>query len=472
MGVQPYAQRVEAPATQPPLPLHIDALLAMLDAQEAAPQLTDELGYVQDARFTPLQVPPQVPLPLQGVRGVVTATQVPRLDALTQDSQLPLQATLQHTPSEPHTPLAQSLPVPLHASPFGLPTQVPFEQVGVFPLHPPQQAEVAMHPLLHAFCPVGQFDAQAVPLHPNIQVIIVEAVQAPAPLQTAAEVAVPLVHDAAAPHEVVVPGNTQLVRFVPSQWPAQVPVPAHGVRGVVVATHVPRLVVVTQDSHCPLHAALQHTPSEPHTVLVHSLAAVQAVPLGLRDAPPLPPGPEPPVAEPPPVPRPPVPEPPVAEPRPPVPAAAPAPPVPVPPLPAPRPPVPAPRPPVPDVVPPPLPSGFVPPVPVETCEPPLPEPIAPPVPGPPVCPPVPDEGRSADPSWTNLGRSPQEIPSSPITANVANERISVRRPISGWVFMEASSTDKNEILRCSDKANAALGGLPHMPCACLVASDT
>jgi len=37
-------------------------------------------------RLTPLQVPPQVPVPLHGVRGVVTTTQVPRLDALTQDS--------------------------------------------------------------------------------------------------------------------------------------------------------------------------------------------------------------------------------------------------------------------------------------------------------------------------------------------------------------------------------------------------
>lgn len=99
-----------------------------------------------------LQVPTHgVPPPLQGVRGVVTATHVPRLDALTHDSHCPAHARLQHTPSEPHTWLAQSLPVPLHASPFDLPTQVPFEQTGVFPLHPPQQAELAMHPLSHCF---------------------------------------------------------------------------------------------------------------------------------------------------------------------------------------------------------------------------------------------------------------------------------------------------------------------------------
>jgi hypothetical protein len=158
-----------------------------------------------------LQIPAQVPEPAHGVRGVVTGTQVPRLGPLRQDSHCPLQATSQHTPSEPHTLLPQSLPVPLHASPLGLLTQVPFEQTGVSPLHPPQHAELAMHPVLHDFCPVGQFEAQAAPAHPNMHVIAIDGVQPPALLQTAADVAVPPVQDAAAPHDVVVPGNTQLV---------------------------------------------------------------------------------------------------------------------------------------------------------------------------------------------------------------------------------------------------------------------
>jgi len=105
---------------------------------------------VQDIRLLLLQVPPQVPLPVQGVRGVVTKTQVPLLADVLHDSHCPLQVALQHTPSA-QTWLAQSLPVPEQVSPFGLPTQVPFEQTGVFPLQPPQHAEVAMHPLLQAF---------------------------------------------------------------------------------------------------------------------------------------------------------------------------------------------------------------------------------------------------------------------------------------------------------------------------------
>jgi len=227
---------------------------------------------------------------------------------------------------------------------------------------------------------------------------MVEAVQAPAPLQSAAVVAVLPVHDAAAPHDVVVPGNTQLMRLVPSQWPAQVPVPAQGVFGVVVATHVPRLLVVTHDSHCPLQAVLQHTPSEPQTVLAHSLPALHELPFVFRvgGAPPAPadpaapPDPRPPVPDPPEPGTPPVLVPPVPAALPP--AAPPASPAPAPPLLVSRPPEP---PPVPETVVPPVPSGPVPPLPVDIGAPPLPEARAPPLPDPlvpPWPPPVPDDG--------------------------------------------------------------------------------
>ena len=214
---------------------------------------------------------------------------VPLLAALTHDSHCPVQATLQQTPSEPHTPLAQSKPVPVHVSPLLLPTQVPLEQLGVFPLHPPQHCAFAMQLPLHGFCPLGQFDAQvALPVwHPMVQVIVVGVEQEPLPLHSAAVVAVPAVHEAAAPHDVALVGNTQAVRLVPSHCPAQTPVPPHGARGTVTATQVPRLAALRHDSHCPLHAALQQTPSEPQTPLEHSLAPAHAVPL-LFEAVPLP----------------------------------------------------------------------------------------------------------------------------------------------------------------------------------------
>ena len=267
---------------------------------------------------------------------------------------------MQQTPSEPQTPLAQSAPVPVHASPFALPTQVPFEQTGVVPLHPPQHAAFAMQALAQGFWPAGHVDAHVVPpdMHPNAHVMFAGAVQAPAPLHSAADVAVPLVQEAAAPQDMVVPGNTQLVRLVPSQRPTQTPVPGQGVRGVVTATQVPRLAVLTHDSHWPLQAALQHTPSEPHTPLWHSPAAAQAVPLALAGAPPVPLPAAPPV---------------FAPPEPPVPTEPPA----CPPLPAEAPPV-AFCPPLPTATPPPVPA---PPVPVAVI-PPLPEtpPVAPLVP--------------------------------------------------------------------------------------------
>ena len=84
---------------------------------------------------------------------------------------------------------------------------------------------------------------------PNVQDIDDADEHVPEPLHSAAAVAVPFVQAAAAPHEVVFPGNTQAVRFVPLHFAPQVPEPAHAVRGVVVATHRPRLLVVAHDSH-------------------------------------------------------------------------------------------------------------------------------------------------------------------------------------------------------------------------------
>jgi hypothetical protein len=79
------------------------------------------------------------------------------------------------------------------------------------------------------------------------------------------------------------------VRLVPLQTPPHdVPVPAQGVLGVVTGTQMPGLAGLTHDSHWPLHAMSQQTPSEPHTPLEQSAFAAHAVPLVFAGAPPLP----------------------------------------------------------------------------------------------------------------------------------------------------------------------------------------
>ena len=91
----------------------------------------------------------------------MTATQVPRLLELAHDSHWPLQALLQQNPSR-QMPLPHSL-FTLQPSPFLLATQVPFSQMGVLPLQPPQHWALAMHELLQGFWPGGQLAAHAVP---------------------------------------------------------------------------------------------------------------------------------------------------------------------------------------------------------------------------------------------------------------------------------------------------------------------
>jgi hypothetical protein len=278
------------------------------------------------------------------------------------------------------------------------------EQTGVLPLQPPQQAALSMHSLLHGFCPDGQLDAQTAPLHPIVHVIMVGCVHVPAPLQTAAVDATPPVQDAAAPHATVVPGNTQLVRLVPSHFPAQAPVPPQGVRGVVTAVQVPRLVELAQDSHWPSQATLQQTPSELQTWLAQALSEVQAAPFAAGAAPPIPP---------PPTPAPPAPEAPPEAAPPPNPPLPPDPAAPVLPLVAADPPAPM----IPPEAAPPTPSP-----PVPWADPPLPEP-----PTPPLRPP-PEGGPSKPPSrGLERGPPPHEIATNPTTSSVAEKTALGRR---------------------------------------------
>ena len=167
-------------------------------------------------------------------------------------------------------------------------THALFTQYAVLPWQVWQEAPqcaavdvVSTHAPSHRFCPVAQLVAHmGIPSarQPNVQAVEVGIEQAPEPLHVAAGVAWLLVQVAAA-HVVLLPGNTQAVRLVPLHAPAHAPVPPHGVRCVVTAVHVPRLLAFEHDSHCPVHAALQQTPSA-HTPLAHTLPAVQASPSG------------------------------------------------------------------------------------------------------------------------------------------------------------------------------------------------
>jgi hypothetical protein len=93
-------------------------------------------------------------------------------------------------------------------------------------------------------------------------------------------VAMPFVH--VEPHDVVALAYAHSLRRTPSHVPPHVvPPPVQASREAcgapATAEHVPRAPGTSHASHCPLHAALQHTPSA-HTPLAHSLAAVQAAP--------------------------------------------------------------------------------------------------------------------------------------------------------------------------------------------------
>jgi hypothetical protein len=103
-----------------------------------------------------------MPLPAHSVRGVVTATHVPRLAELAHDSHWPVHAPLQQNPSL-QMPLAHS-PLTLHPCPLGLAMHLPFSQIGRLPPQPPQHWALGIHESLQSFWPDGQLAAQPAPL--------------------------------------------------------------------------------------------------------------------------------------------------------------------------------------------------------------------------------------------------------------------------------------------------------------------
>jgi hypothetical protein len=131
-------------------------------------------------------------------------------------------------------------------------------------------------------CVLEHPPAQAVPEQVlGAQATVSAAGHMPLPSQVAPSVAVPLVQ-LAVRQETVAAGKAHAVRLVPSHIPPQVvPAPVHAawpVRGApLTAVQIPLLAVSPHDSHCPVQALLQQTPSAQYP-LPHWVPAVQACP--------------------------------------------------------------------------------------------------------------------------------------------------------------------------------------------------
>jgi hypothetical protein len=198
----------------------------------------------------PLQVPPQVPVPVHAVLpptgAPVTGEQVPAMPAWLQPAHWPVQAELQHTVStqkpEPHcAPMVHVEPRPSR------PVHTLLMQV-----EPPAQSPGPAQLCLHAVAP-HTYGAHGV---------VTALMQLPAPSQLADAVCVPAAQLAGEHCEV---GKVHAVVSVPLQLPAHTPVPPHAVRpptgAPVTGEQVPTLPARLHAAHCSVHALLQHTPS-------------------------------------------------------------------------------------------------------------------------------------------------------------------------------------------------------------------
>jgi hypothetical protein len=202
---------------------------------------------------------------------LVTALQTPGAPLTSHASHWPAHASLQHKPSTQcplwHAELAEQ------ALAFGAwLEQLPDTQNGAAELQsalPVQLVKQAVPALLQAKLPG--------------QLLVLTAGHWPAPLHAAAAVSFEP-WQLCGRHEVLLPGNVQLVREPVLHAPAQLPAPPQAARPprgcpLVSGEHVPGFAGRSQASHCPSQAASQHTPST-HLVLVQSLLAAHAVPFG------------------------------------------------------------------------------------------------------------------------------------------------------------------------------------------------
>jgi hypothetical protein len=173
-----------------------------------------------------------------------------------------------------HTPLSQN-PVthasaPVHASPcFFLVTHLFVSQNALVTQSAPVAHEV-LQPVAPQANGAQSIDAGGVP-------------HTPLPSQNAAPVEVPPTH-AAGVHTVEAEGYVQAL-VTPSQLPAHVPVPAHAARpplgAPLINLHVPTLETSLHDSHCPVHARSQHTPSTQKSPAAQAPAEKHSAPLAI-----------------------------------------------------------------------------------------------------------------------------------------------------------------------------------------------
>ncbi len=192
---------------------------------------------------------------------------MPAAPATLQDSHWPEHAVSQHKPST-QLPEAHAL-ADEHVAPFA----ARISQVPAWQKFPAEQFASDVHDA-----------AQAVVPHANgAQVVVVGAGQLPVPVQLALDVATPPAQLALRQLMEAV-GYEQVARRVPLQVPPHaLPSEVHASRPPTgapeTATHAPTLPATLQDSHCPVHALEQHTPSTQlpdvqESALVHVAPAV------------------------------------------------------------------------------------------------------------------------------------------------------------------------------------------------------
>ncbi len=239
------AHVVVAPALHWPVPLQVDAAVAVPPSHDAPAHSIDAPGKAQAVRLMPSHAPAQAPVPPHAAReppgAPVTAVHCPSRPATLHAAHCPSHASPQHTPSTHGRPPRQPVDV-VHDIPSpGCARQVP-----------------ALHRAPLAHC---RSSVQVVRHAPDAQVKRPQSSGAPAghsalePEQFIAARACPPTHDAAR-HDTVEGWNWKVQPCCASQ--AMATSHASAARQVVAA---------------PVHAPLTHT-----SLLVHTLLSVHAVP--------------------------------------------------------------------------------------------------------------------------------------------------------------------------------------------------
>ena len=258
---------------QVPEPLQTDAVVTLPPVQLAGVQTVVLSGDLHVMALVPSHWALHLPVPPQAARGLigspVTTLHLPTEPDCLHDWHWP-----SHLPSQ-QTPSTQFPDVHCAAAEQLAPLSSVFAHVPVESQYVPAVHEVAVQLPEHLPLP-------SVAHRLLVHGLVVAIVQAPEPLHTDALVALPAVQLAAV-QTVLLSGNAQAIRLVPSHCPLQVPVPPHAVRvargAPFNAVHFPSELASLQDSHWPSHFPSQQTPSAQYPD-AHEVPEEQLAPFG------------------------------------------------------------------------------------------------------------------------------------------------------------------------------------------------